>query len=137
MHTCAHAHTHTHKHSEYTKLNLHSLKWAAKRDLRCMKTAAGPVGSFQIPFLGFCPLSIAQKIPVWHGVPFLFQCNGETNSSSRFGLKITILWKSMRARFYFHRSGATDCKARGSDLMEKILPYGLKITVPLSCFGKF
>ena len=30
-HVCTHTHTntHTHKHSDYAKLNLHSLKWAA------------------------------------------------------------------------------------------------------------
>ena len=46
--SCTHDHTHapthtdtrTHKHSDYTKLK-HSLKWAANRDLRWMKTAAG------------------------------------------------------------------------------------------------
>ena len=38
MHT--HTGTCTHVHSNYTKPNLHSLKWAAIRDLRRMKTAA-------------------------------------------------------------------------------------------------
>ena len=38
---------------------------------------------------------------------------------------------------FIHRSGSTDCKAQGSDLIKKILPYGLKITVALSRFGKF
>ena len=28
-HTYTHTEAHTHKHSDYTKLNLHSLKWAA------------------------------------------------------------------------------------------------------------
>ena len=44
MHACTHArtharthtHTNTHEHTGYTKLNLHSLKWAANRDLRQM-----------------------------------------------------------------------------------------------------
>ena len=39
-HSNTHTHTHTgtctHKHSDYTKLNLHSLKWAANGDLRWM-----------------------------------------------------------------------------------------------------
>ena len=38
--TRAHTHTHTHKYSDYTKINLHSLKLAANRDLKWMKTAA-------------------------------------------------------------------------------------------------
>ena len=43
IYTCEHTHTHTHtKHSEsdYIKLNLHSLKWAANRGFRWLKTAA-------------------------------------------------------------------------------------------------
>ena len=35
-HTCTHTCAHTHEHTGYTKLNLHSLKWAANRDLRQM-----------------------------------------------------------------------------------------------------
>ena len=38
-HTHTHTHTHTHKHSDYTKLNLHSLKRAANRDLRWMNSS--------------------------------------------------------------------------------------------------
>ena len=38
-HTHTHIHTHTHEHTDYTKLNLHSLKQAANRDLWRMKTA--------------------------------------------------------------------------------------------------
>ena len=35
-HTHTNTHTNTHEHTGYTKLNLHSLKWAANRDLRQM-----------------------------------------------------------------------------------------------------
>ena len=43
MHTHAHTHrgTRTHKHSDYTKLNLHSLKWAANGDLIKMDEDSG------------------------------------------------------------------------------------------------
>ena len=35
----ARGHTHTHEHSDYSKLNLHSLKREANRDFRRMETA--------------------------------------------------------------------------------------------------
>ena len=38
-HTYTHTGTHTQMNSDYTKLNLHSLKRAANRDLRRTKTA--------------------------------------------------------------------------------------------------
>ena len=50
-HVRSRTHTHTHtqapalKHTDYTKLNLHNLKWAANRELQRMKTAQNETAS--------------------------------------------------------------------------------------------
>ena len=79
-----------------------------------------PTGSFQIPFLGSCPLSIAKKILLislprsGQGTWFLFQSDKRPILFPDLGSvwsgfkRIIIFQKSMSAKFYSDNYGDTD-----------------------------
>ena len=86
------------------------------------------MGLFQIPFLGSCPLLIAQKISLI-SLQLPFQSNAATDLDS---IQSLSFFGKACLPYFAHRYSATDCKSQGSNIRIKGSPYYSLKTVVLS-----